>query len=103
MKQITSAEFESEVLAAPLPVLVDFYTEKCGPCRSLQPLLMEIEGEQTGKLKIVKVDAEKEGDLAVRFGVSNVPNLFLFRNGQCVAQRLGARSKKDLLAWIAQA
>lgn len=85
------------------PEVVDFYTEACGPCRSLQPTLMEIESEQSGKLKIVKVNAAEESELASRFGVNNVPNLFLFRNGQCVAQRLGARSKKDLLAWIAQA
>jgi len=103
MKQITTAEFEPEVLAATSLVLVDFYTERCGPCRSLQPTLAEIESEQSGRLKIVKVNAYEESQLASRFGVTSVPALFLFRNGQCVAQGLGARSKKDLLAWIGQA
>ena len=91
------------MLAATSPVLVDFYTEDGGPCRSLQPTLAEIEAEQTGKLKLVKLNASEESELASRYRVTKVPNLFLFRNGQCVAQRLGAWSKKELLAWIGQA
>jgi thioredoxin 1 len=102
MKQITAAEFESEVLAAPLPVLVDFYTEQCPPCRSLHPILAEIESEKSNKLKIVKVNAADEPELAARFRVGSVPALLLFRDGQCIAQRLGSRGKKDLLAWLDQ-
>ena len=103
MKQITNAEFETEVLAATLPVLLDFYTEGCTPCRSLLPTLAEIESEQSGKLKIVKVNATEEPELATRFGIRTVPTLCLFRSGECVAQRVGQPSKKHLLAWIAQA
>jgi len=100
MKQITESEFETEVLTAPLPVLVDFFTEGCQPCRSLAPALEQIESERAAKLKVVKVDAGTERALAVRFGVMHVPALFLFRNGDCVAQRVGGRDKRELLAWI---
>ena len=70
-------------------------------CRQLAPVLEEIAQEQAGRWKIVKVDAGAEAELAAQFRVSAVPMLLVFRGGQCVAQRGGARSKQDLLGWLA--
>lgn len=103
MKAITQAEFETEVLRSAQPVLVDFYTSGCAPCRRLAPVLEEIEREQAGHWKIVKVDAEVEQGLAVRFRVNMVPTLLAFREGRCVAQRVGQASKPHLAAWLAEA
>jgi len=100
MKTITSQEFETEVLQSAQPVLVDFFTETCAPCRRLVPVLEEVAREQTGRWKIVKVDAGAEPELAARFRVSAVPMLLAFHGGQCVAQRAGARDKRDLLRWL---
>lgn len=100
MKQITASEFDVEVRASPLPVLVDFFTDRCEPCRRLAPALEQISQERAGKLKVVKVDAAKEVDLAVRFRVMSVPTLMVFRDGDCVAQRVGGRHKDEILAWI---
>lgn len=100
MKNVTATEFETEVLQAAEPVLVDFYTADCPPCRYLTPVLGEIAQERGSKLKIVKVDALAETELTGRFRVVTVPTLLLFRAGQCVGQRTGAGSKKALLAWL---
>ena len=102
MKLLTNAEFEAEVLRSPLPVLVDFFTAHCGPCQRLVPVLEEVEREAAGRWKIVKVDAGAEGELAVRFHVNSVPVLLVFRGGQCVGQRPGARNKQEVLAWLAE-
>ena len=69
----------------------------------MEPTLAEIASEQASKLKFVKVNAGEELELAASFRINSVPTLLLFRNGQCVAQRIGERSKKDLLAWLDQA
>jgi len=103
MKNITSAEFNSEVLASKQPVLVDFYTDGCPPCRALAPVLQEWEQESANNLKFIKVDAAAEVDLAVSYGVSAVPALFLFVNGKVVAQTLGFKSKNALKQWAEEA
>ena len=100
MKQIDSTKFEIEVLRSSVPVIVDFYTEQCQPCRMMSPLLDEIESERAAELKIVKIDAAAEAEFTASFRVISVPTLILFRDGQRVAQMTGARGKKDLLRWI---
>ena len=102
MQQITAAEFGVEVLKSSLPVLVDFYTETCPPCRRMLPTLLEIESELASKVKIVKVDAGVEVELASQFNIRSVPSLYLYRNGECVGQKVGERSKKEILAWLEQ-
>ena len=100
MKHIKSTDFESEVLRADVPVLVDFYTEHCQPCRFMSPLIEEIEQESSGRLKVVKIDAASEPEFTASFRVTSVPTFFLFHGGQRVAQFTGARGKKDLKRWI---
>ncbi|MCU0772048.1 MAG: thioredoxin family protein [Verrucomicrobia bacterium] len=100
MKQITTKEFESEVLGSQVPVLVDFHTPSCGPCLALKPVLEEIEAERAGTLKLVQVDASASPELAADHRVSAVPALFLYRNRQCIGQRAGLTSKRELVRWL---
>ncbi len=100
MKQIDSTKFDLEVLHSEAPVLVDFYTEQCPPCRTIAPLIEEIEKERAGSLKIVKIDAAAEPEFTASFRITSVPTLLLFRGGQRIAQLTGARGKKELQRWI---
>jgi thioredoxin 1 len=101
--EVTTGQFDNEVLRHPGTVLVDFYTENCPPCKMLTPTLNEIALESAGKLKIAKIDAAANAELAARYRVTSVPTLLLFKNGQVVGQMLGLKSKKDLLSWVTQA
>lgn len=98
MKQVSNAEFDSEVLRSKEPVLVDFFTDGCGPCRMLAPVLEEMERE--GKFKLVKIDAASEATLAASFGVNAVPALFAFKDGNVVGQTVGLKSKAGLTKWF---
>jgi thioredoxin 1 len=98
--ELNSANFEQEVTAHPGNVLVDFYTQSCSPCRMMAPILEEIAKEKQSDLKIGKVDAAEQAQLAATFRVSAVPTFVLFKNGQPLKQFVGMRSKKDLLTWI---
>ena len=100
MKQVSAAEFESEVLRSQEPVLVDFFTSECSPCRMMAPVLQEIETEAQGQFKVVKVDAAAEAELAVQYGVRAVPAFFAFSKGKCVGQTVGAKSKANMKKWF---
>jgi thioredoxin 1 len=100
LTEANSASFEAEVTRAAVPVVVDFYTADCGPCRMMAPVLAEIATESNGQLKIVKVDVAENQQLAAQFGVSAMPTFILFQNGQPQRQIIGARSKKQFAAWI---
>lgn len=102
MKQITTDEFAGEVLQSDKPVLVDFYTERCGPCKMMAPILTEVADEHSDRFKTVKVNAGSDGPLAAEFGVQVVPTFMIFQNGGPVAQRAGTVAKQDLVAWIDQ-
>jgi len=90
VQSITSAEFPVEVLQSAVPVLVDFYAERCEPCRMLAPYLDEMAREFSGCMKFAKVDVAGEIRLAAQYRVSGVPTLILFEHGQVVEQMLGA-------------
>ena len=94
--KITAENFEAEVLASDKPVLIDFYADWCGPCRMLAPTVEEIAAERTD-VKVCKVNVDEQGELAARFGVMSIPSLFVLKNGEIVAQSLGAKPKGQIL------
>ena len=81
-RDVTDAEFEEEVLKADLPVLVDFWAEWCGPCKTVSPTVEELADEYDGKVKFVKVDTEENFESPDRYGIRNLPTMMIFRGGQ---------------------
>ena len=94
--KLTNANFEKEVLKSEIPVLVDFYATWCGPCKMIAPLVEEISEEYAGKAKVCKVDVDDAAELAIAFGVSSIPTLIVFKNGEIHKKAVGYRSKKEL-------
>ncbi len=100
---ITAFNFESEVLRSDKPVLVDFFANWCGPCKMLAPVLHEIAGEYGGTLKVGKVNVDEQRELAMRFQVSSIPMLVLFKNGKPIAKSVGLRPKSEITAMVEDA
>ena len=92
--------FETEVLQADVPVLVDFWAQWCGPCLMLAPTIDELATHYTGKVKIGKVDVDQAAQLASQFGVQNIPTVMLFVGGKPVERIVGAKHKRDYQAAI---
>ena len=98
--KITAANFEAEVMNSPIPVLVDFWATWCDPCRMIAPALEEIAREQEGIIKVGKVNVDEEMELATSFGITSIPTLLVFKNGQLVNQALGAMPKAQIEALL---
>ena len=98
--KVTDASFESDVLKAPGPVLVDFWAEWCGPCKQIGPALEEISNELAGKLTIAKINVDENGQTPQQYHVRGIPMLLLFKGGQVVSQKVGAMPKSKLLEWV---
>ncbi len=97
---VTDDTFESEVLNAEGPVLVDYWAEWCGPCKMIAPVLEEIADEYAGKLKICKLNIDENEQTPPKFNIRGIPTLMLFKNGNVDATKVGALSKSQLTAFI---
>jgi thioredoxin len=102
-EKVTDASFDSDVLGATDPVVVDFWAEWCGPCRTISPALEEIATEMDGKVKIAKLNIDENPQTAVKYGVRSIPTLILFKNGEPASMQVGAAPKGRLSDWIKSA
>jgi thioredoxin 1 len=96
--EINETNFETEVLNSTQLVLVDFWAEWCGPCKMLAPVLDEIATEQTGRVKVAKVNIDQNPTLAARFGIQSIPTLLYFANGELRNQTVGVAGKRAITA-----
>ena len=95
--KVTAADFDQIVLKSSIPVLVDFWAELCGPCRAIAPILDDISAEHGDKLKIVKLNTDEESAIAIKYGVTSIPMLNVYVNGEVVKTIIGAKPKPALL------
>lgn len=98
VRAVTTEDFAQDVLASPVPVVVDFYATWCPPCRMLAPVLDRAAEAFDGRVKVVKVNVDEEPELAARFGVSGVPTLAFVRGGRVVDQVVGVPDPQTLVA-----
>ncbi len=97
---VTDDSFQSDVLEADKPVLVDYWAEWCGPCKMIAPILDELSDEYADRLKICKMDIDANQQTPPKFGIRGIPTLMLFKNGELEATKVGALSKSQLSAFI---
>src|SRR5688572_15215459 len=94
--QLSDATFDKEVVQAGTPVLVDFWAPWCGPCRMLAPVVEEISREYDGKVRVAKLNTDDNPNTAVKYNISAIPTILLFKGGQVVDQMVGVHSKSDI-------
>ncbi len=100
IKTVTDQSFSSDVLGAEGPVLVDFWAEWCGPCRMIAPALEEISTALGEKVTIAKLNIDESPDTPARYGVRGIPTMLLFKDGQPVAQKVGAAPRSQIQQWL---
>jgi len=100
--QLTDSNFEGEVISSEKPVLVDFWAVWCGPCRMIAPEIKKLAEEKSGELKIGRLNVDDNRDIAIKYGISSIPTLLLFKNGEVVKKLIGAMSKDKILTEISQ-
>jgi thioredoxin 1 len=97
---VSDDTFEPEVLRSDVPVLVDYWAEWCGPCKSIAPILDEVAKEYDGRLKVAKLNVDENQVVPAKFGIRGIPTLMLFKGGNVEATKVGALSKSQLTAFL---
>ena len=101
-KAVTTEEWQVEVLGSDKPVLVDFWAEWCGPCRMVGPVVEQIASEQSAKLKVLKLDVDEHPQISRDYGILSIPTLMIFKDGEVAKRLVGAKSKQQLMAELAE-
>jgi thioredoxin 1 len=97
---VSDGDFDTVVLKASEPVLVDFWAEWCGPCKMVAPFLDQLAGDMAGKLTVAKVNIDENPQTPRKYGVRGIPTMILFKGGQVAAQKIGALPKSKLYEWV---
>jgi len=95
VKELTDTNFETEVIKSDTPVLVDFWADWCGPCKMLTPTIEKLANDYAGKVKVGKVDTDSNREVSMKYGISAIPTVILFKNGQVAQKFVGLRGEKD--------
>ena len=99
-KKITDESFETDVVKAAIPTIVDFWAEWCGPCKQIGPVLEEISEEMKDQVVIAKHNIDEEPNAPTKYGVRGIPTMLLFKDGQLKATKVGATTKSNIVSWI---
>ena len=99
-KKITDESFETDVVKASTPIVVDFWAEWCGPCKQIGPVLEEISNEMKDQVVIAKHNIDEEPNSPTKYGVRGIPTMLLFKDGQLKATKVGATTKSNIVSWI---
>ena len=98
--KVTKQNFEQEVLNSPIPVMVDFWADWCGPCKMIAPILSEIAEEYDGKIKVCKINVDDEGELSLKYRIVSIPTVLVFKDGELTNKSVGYVPKEDLIALL---
>ncbi|WP_102399114.1 thioredoxin [Haloimpatiens massiliensis] len=97
VKEISSMNFNTEVMEGSVPVVVDFWATWCGPCRMLGPVIEDVSNELSGKAKFVKVNVDENPDIAQKYGIASIPTVMVFKSGSVVGNMVGFRPKNEIM------